>query len=242
MELHNLMEDIVLKFLDEMLADRKDICKCDQCKSDIMCYTLNKIKPMYVISARGIIHTENENRFRFQNEIDVMTTLSEAIDVVSVQKRHDVGKNISILEGKKSDILDDKTGEGFYFNFPQLVGRVFDSADLSPVQDAEIKLSGETGKEDIKMFNDYWQNPVKIIKAMDGGYTFWAYPLKADKAGLQKDFQFSLTVSKEGYEPAAKFFLVRVVSQKGITQHISRDNIFSIEDIFISKGNRRGGR
>ncbi|HOV14189.1 MAG TPA: late competence development ComFB family protein, partial [Spirochaetota bacterium] len=90
MDLHNLMEDVILQYLDEVLSLKKEeICKCEQCRLDMACYALNKIKPMYVVSSRGVIHTENKRRLNYQNEIDTYSIVTEAVDVVSKTRRHE---------------------------------------------------------------------------------------------------------------------------------------------------------
>jgi len=67
MEIHNTMEDVVLQYLDEIIELKQNICKCNNCRMDMACYALNKVKPMYVASARGIIHTENKKRRYIQD-------------------------------------------------------------------------------------------------------------------------------------------------------------------------------
>lgn len=88
MEIHNIMEDVVIQYLEEILSLKDNICKCNQCKKDMICFSLNRIKPMYVSSSRGIIHTEINKREELQDEIDIYATVSEAIDVVSKTIRH----------------------------------------------------------------------------------------------------------------------------------------------------------
>ena len=36
MDLHNLMEDVILQYLDEILSQKDDICKCEQCRLDMV--------------------------------------------------------------------------------------------------------------------------------------------------------------------------------------------------------------
>ena len=243
MKFHNLMEDIVLKFLEELINEKKEICKCEQCKSDIICYTLNKIKPLYITSSRGIIHTENQKRYNFQDDIDVMTTLNEAIEVVSAKKRHSKQKILKSLKDKNSKIKDRIISDNEnYFNFPQMIGRVFDSSDLSPIDNASVILTDETGKNKIEMFDENWLNPISIVLEMNGSFSFWPQAIKSEKEGIQKDFQMSLIITKDGYEPVSKYFYIRALSEKGIKTYITKENAFYIDDIYISKGNLRGGR
>lgn len=241
MYIHNNIEDLVFKYLDDVLASKDNICKCDQCKTDMACYALNRVKPMYVVSSRGIIHTENRRREDRQDEIDVFTTVSEAVDIVSSTRRHEITSDYkyNIVEDKTKTGY--KTDEGCFFNFPQLIGRIFDSSNLAPIFDAEIVLYDKMIENKIKMFNDSWENPVKLVPQMEGTYSFWPASIPAEKSDIQKDFYMNISVTKKDYEPVIKFFFIRLVSTKEIKNHIKKENILYIDDIFISKGNRKGG-
>ena len=138
MYIHNNVEDLVSKYLDEILTSKDNICKCDQCKTDMACYALNRVKPMYVVSSRGIIHTENKRREDRQDEIDVFTTVSEAVDIVSNTRRHEVASDYKYDIDENKIKIEDKIKHGCFFNFPQLIGRIFDSSNLAPVYDAEV--------------------------------------------------------------------------------------------------------
>ena len=241
MYIHNNIEDLVFKYLDDVLASKDNICKCNQCKTDMACYALNRVKPMYVVSSRGIIHTENRRREDRQDEIDVFTTVSEAVDIVSSTRRHEITSDYkyNIVEDKTKTGY--KTDEGCFFNFPQLIGRIFDSSNLAPIFDAEIVLYDKMIENKIKMFNDSWENPVKLVPQMEGTYSFWPASIPAEKSDIQKDFYMNISVTKKDYEPVIKFFFIRLVSTKEIKNHIKKENILYIDDIFISKGNRKGG-
>lgn len=233
MDLHNLMEDVILQYLEEVLNLKKDnICKCEQCKLDMACYALNKVKPMYVVSSRGVVHSQNMKRLNYQNDIDVYSIVTEAVDVVSKTRRHDdyFPKNdTSVTQGCEYENLKGN----FFFNFPQIIGRVLDSDTLSPMSDVKISLNAETSDESVKMFNERWKNPVNLVNQMQGAFSFWPVPSISDKEGIQKDFQFNLKISKEGYEPIRKFFEIRVISSKILNRFIINDNIFYIEDIYL---------
>ena len=65
MIIHNVMEDIVSdevnKLFDEAEQKKEDwvTCTCIQCRHDVMCYVLNRIKPRYIKSGRGLAHFLN---------------------------------------------------------------------------------------------------------------------------------------------------------------------------------------
>ena len=52
MEYRNLMEDIVLRNLDSVMESGGG-CTCDACRSDVMAYALNHLKPHYVATRQG---------------------------------------------------------------------------------------------------------------------------------------------------------------------------------------------
>lgn len=242
MDIHNTTEDIVIKYLDELLESKQNICKCDQCKKDMICYALNRVKPMYLISSRGIIHTENKRRYGFQDTIDIYTTVSQAIETISNTRRHEIKEKIKYnIEASQYDSTKEIKTE-YLYNFPQLVGRIIDGYTLLPVESGKITLFDEKGKNPIPMFNDEWSNPVEIVPQMKGTFSFWPAPIPVDKPGLQKDFFMSLLVEKEGYEFTYKFFFVRLVSSNKLRNYVDKENLFYIEDIFINRGNRKGGR
>lgn len=228
MIIHNLMEDIVQETLEDILKDRKDVCQCQQCKMDMICFALNKIPPKYVVSARGIIYTENRKISESQNYIDVYSIVMEAINTVSKTKRHKDNNIISIETQLEKDYSDKK----YYFNFPQIVGRIIDSADLSPIKDAKVELCYKENGQKVEMFNNAWENPLIIIDKMEGLFTFWPAPLQTDKQE-DKEFCFILKIFKDNYEDLVKSFSIRIQAINEINKIIKKENIFYLNDIYI---------
>lgn len=91
------------------------------------------------------------------------------------------------------------------------------------------------------MFNEMWENPFRLLPQVKGTYTFWHAPVATEKSGIQKDFNMVIEVRSESYEPTAKVFSITLLSENRLIDKINKENIIYIEDIFISKGNRRGG-
>jgi competence protein ComFB len=87
MKILNYMEDMVSDKLEEMLADRPDMCKCQKCRLDVMVWALNHLPPKYVITEKGRLYTkltEQEIQFR----ADVVKELTRAILRVSKNPNH----------------------------------------------------------------------------------------------------------------------------------------------------------
>jgi len=231
------MEDLVISYLDEILSGKKNICKCNYCKTDMAAYALNRVKPMYVVSSRGVIHTENKKRKRMQEEIDVYSLVAEAINIVANVKRHDVNHSFKKLENNDpcSEFFK-KVSEGdIYFNFPQIVGRVLDGSSIQILNGAKVTLYHENGNDVVDMCNSRWQNPIEIIPQMEGTFTFWPLPIKADKSKIQKDFYFNLHVLKDGFEEIRKYFYIRSVSLNMMRHAVKKEDIYYLDDVFLTK-------
>jgi competence protein ComFB len=234
MDLHNIMEDVVSDYLEEILKEKKDICSCIQCKTDMACYVLNKVKPMYVVSSRGIIHSENKRRLNFQDDIDIYSIILEAIDVISLAKRHDVDIKIPEIdimkEMKENEAI---LRSSYFFNFPQIVGRILDSQTFEPIFDAEVTLNVKIADENVRMFNNNWKNPLTIVPQMEGVFTFWPAPVVGEKEGIQKEFQLNIKIKKEGYECIRRYFEIQSISTNELTRKIKQGKIYRMEDIYL---------
>ncbi len=84
--LRNLTEDYVMLVYNQ-IADTLDCCKCDQCRLDILSYTLNRVKPRYVVSSEGALMTKL-CEFDYQFETLVISELTKAAEVVKKNPRH----------------------------------------------------------------------------------------------------------------------------------------------------------
>ncbi len=87
MLIKNYMEEAVQNTMDEILAHREDICKCERCLMDIKALALNHLPPKYVVTRKGYVYTKvNEliNQFR----ADITVAVTRAIRVVREKPRH----------------------------------------------------------------------------------------------------------------------------------------------------------
>ena len=85
-EYHNLMEDVVLRYVDSMMAADGGGC-CGSCRSDVIAYALNHLPPRYVATDKGRMLVELDS-YESQFRTDVVAVLSEAIKVVRQHPRH----------------------------------------------------------------------------------------------------------------------------------------------------------
>ncbi|MBO7336970.1 MAG: late competence development ComFB family protein [Lachnospiraceae bacterium] len=93
--LRNLTEDYVIMLFDR-IADTVDCCKCPQCRLDVCSYTLNRLKPKYVVSTQGELMAklcEFDNQF----EANVMSELTKAAAVIKKYPRHKVDADGNVI-------------------------------------------------------------------------------------------------------------------------------------------------
>lgn len=227
MEIYNLMEDYVKHAIKVLLEDKEGICKCEQCRMDMICYCLNKIKPRYVISSRGFVHSRNEKRENMQMNIDLLALSQEAIDVISHMPRHAQKIKVENKEIKK------EAGKSYFF-FPVFVGRAVDE-NFQALTDVKVTLTFADSGETAEMIGDYWKNPTTLVPAMDGTFSFHVHPLVAEENGAKQKFKFCLEFEKEGYETACKYFEVALISSISSREVDIAANFFQIEDAILFK-------
>lgn len=238
MNLHNTMEDVVLFCLEDVLKEKNDICKCDQCKFDMACYILNKVQPKYVLSSRGIVHYEKNKIKDNQEYIDIYTLAMEAIQVVSKTMRHNKEEIDKDGAGKKNQNTAAYKEGSYYYNFPQIVGRVIDSDNLEPINDAKITLHNGDINDKVAMFNGNWQNPAFINDQMDGFFSFWPISIPTDEKNKKTAFVMFVTLEKEGYETICKSFEIESESTQNLDEIINKEKVFRLNEIYLSPSDK----
>lgn len=83
----NVMEEFVAQKTDEVW-NSLNCCKCDQCKEDVISCALNRLAPHYVDTERGRAFVR-VNTMSSQFEIDILTAIYEAAEIVRRHPRHD---------------------------------------------------------------------------------------------------------------------------------------------------------
>jgi competence protein ComFB len=84
--LKNLMETLVEMKLDETI-DKFDCCKCEQCRTDIASYALNRLPPKYVATYEGSVYSKLDT-LSLQYETDMLTALLQGAQIVKNHPRH----------------------------------------------------------------------------------------------------------------------------------------------------------
>lgn len=85
----NYMEYVVEELLPSIMENCPDTCKCQKCISDIKAIALNNLKPLYVVTEKGIIYSKLKE-LSIQFKTDVVSELTKAIEVVSKNPKHNL--------------------------------------------------------------------------------------------------------------------------------------------------------
>ncbi|MEL3908562.1 MAG: late competence development ComFB family protein [Treponemataceae bacterium] len=222
--IHNVMEDLVFtevnKFYDDLITDTPSwlICACPQCRLDTICYVLNRIKPHYIKSSRGLAHFVQPNNLKTEQlNADIATLIVEGARRVATNKR----PHERVLEEWDAPV----------FNFPAITGRILNGKTFSPVSNIQVSL--KIANTLVEQMNVLWDNPYTISEKTAGTFTFLPKYVRATKAGLNEVFPFSISVNTEGYDPLNYYFKIGVQSSDEIQTEISMKNYFRLPDLFL---------
>ncbi|MBP5179637.1 MAG: late competence development ComFB family protein [Lachnospiraceae bacterium] len=82
----NIMEKMVEDKLDQMLP-QLNCCNCDRCRTDILCYALNRLKPKYVSTEQGELLSRVDS-ISITYEASIMTEIANAVEIVKKNPHH----------------------------------------------------------------------------------------------------------------------------------------------------------
>lgn len=230
MNVHNLMEDIVIKSVNKIYDTIKESgaawlsCDCENCRLDTVSYVLNRIPPKYVISGRGVTYAA-DTIYSQQMAADIDSLALEGIRIVSNTKRpfHTHDRKECTVEG------DSKPA----FNFSTFMGSILDGTTFEPVTGATLLLKLD-GKQ-VEMADKTWSNPYTTVKSTKGKYSFWVKSISADKAGISKTFHFSLEVKAPNYEPFVYHFEIPLISEPGTRKELDSTYSLKLKDLVLFK-------
>ena len=216
MNVHNLMEDIVIKAVNTLYDRVKGeavawlTCDCENCRLDTVSYVLNRIPPKYVVSGRGVTHNA-EYLASSQLQADVDSLALEGMRTVSSTKRpfHTEDRKDCIIHG---DDIHSKPA----FNFFTFMGIVLDGNTFEPVPKAKItlKMDGKLAE----MVDKTWSNPYNMVPSTKGVYSFWVKSIPANETSSIILHTEAITLSSTPLffiNPTA-FFLVSCVSGESL--------------------------
>lgn len=230
MNVHNLMEDVVSRVVNDMYDQLKAdgaawlTCDCENCRIDTISYVLNKVPAKYIVSGRGLTHS-SEILNDSQTKADVEALAFKGIQIVSGSKRP--------FHLEDNPAAADGMSESPGFNFPAFTGIVMDGGSFEPVPDVKLLLK-HNGKV-VEMMDKSWSNPTTTAKSTNGIYSFWPKPFPAEKAGIAQKFNFSLEATAEGYAPVHYHFEIPMISEDSSRAALNSTVSFKLKDIVIFK-------
>lgn len=83
---HNIMENIVLRYVDEAMAAGGG-CTCELCKADVIAHTLNRLPPRYVRTEAGRMLVEISS-YDTQFRADILAALAESVRLIRENPHH----------------------------------------------------------------------------------------------------------------------------------------------------------
>lgn len=225
MRMHNLIKYLVLQKVEEMFSQKDEVEKLSLKntpaeKMDVACYVLNRSQPQYVVSGRGVAYNETiDYKKKLQNLADITKLIREGM--ISVAK-HNRDRGIDSFE---------KSPKGSFFNFPPIIGRLFNGLNFEPVHDISISLlyQGEL----VKAIDSNWQNPYKLVSNTAGTYIFWPYPIPAKQGGKEKEFEFELVISDDRFEPLNYVFEITSHPEHEFVDSVNTAQSFRIKDLYL---------
>jgi len=230
MEFHNIVEDKVIslvdKIFDELCKENKDNkhCICTKCKMDVICYTLNRVTPYYILSSRGASRVQNEDFQHQQQTADIVTLIHEGINRVS----HNLRPNFSHTEKSEDEGSDTNLP---VYNVPTIMGRIFNGDNFAPLTDAVVELlwNGEL----VPMKDGNWQNPYHIASKNEGNFSFWPVADIASGDNKHKIFDYTIKIASEGFETLTHFFKIPVASEIRVAGSFTLGRTFKLPDLYL---------
>jgi competence protein ComFB len=230
MDIRNVMEDMVKAVVDELFDNetkekRLGYCTCDQCRHDVACYVLNRVKPEYIVSSRGLAYSEKEGLDKVQRRADVISLVKEGWSKVSHAPRQTTGHH-----GAKKEPAEAQT-EGPAYNFPTIMGRVFDGRNFAPLGEGLVLLL-DAGVE-VPMVDPNWQNPFVLAGATAGTYIFWPRPVQGPVAGIEKQWTFEIRIEVPGFDPLSHFAVIDLIPEREARADFSLQRVHKILDLYL---------
>lgn len=228
MNVHNLMEEIVLHRVNNLYEHIKEIkaswltCDCENCRMDAVSYVLNRVQPKYVVSGRGAIHASNVmDDPQIRADVDALGI--EGIRIVSTTKRPFHTSSRSECEVRRV--------EKVAFNFPTIQGTILEGNTFEPLSGATVTLKCN-GKE-VEMADMTWPNPINTYNSTRGSYGFWPKAVETSVEGESKKFSFTLEVSCPGYDDVTYSFDTTLTSENVIRGELDTTISIKIMDLVM---------
>lgn len=231
MNIHNSMEDAVTQEVNNLYDTLKNehiawlTCDCENCRLDTICYVLNRTPPKYFVSGRGALHNTldmNESQLK----TDVTALAMEGIRLIN-------GSHRSNHTSAASNQNESDEGK-FFYNFPLVVGAVYNGDNFEPLENVKIKL--KINNEEAEMADATWSNPATTFKSTKGSYTFWPASVECAENSGTKVFNLTFEISCPSFVSSTYAIELPLVPES--TRKSSLESVYSlkIKDIFLFNG------
>lgn len=228
MEIHNLMEDEVLRVIDEICDEEErnhiyDYCTSPACRMDAACFVLNRVPQQYVTSSRGLGYLQSEFRENTQLSVDLVTLAHEGLHRVSTNRR-------SYYDPARREAA--AAAAGFRFHFPAIRGRLFDCLTFAPATGVEVWLCRNGAA--VSMINARWQNPCALVDSSSGSYLFWPESVPASENEERQVFEFELKTNEtDRYQQFHHFFKLEAVASESSDETLRLNRDYQLQDLFL---------
>ena len=226
MEIHNLMEDLVMETVNEIISERSGesfpLANCYQCRLDVACYVLNRIEPEYIISGRGLVHFETEYQNKLQKKADLVALVNEGLRIINENRRPYY---------EESSENDEALPSPPVFNFPAIVGRILHGKTFEPIGNINIFLKEE--REPVSMIDYTWQNPYLVVESIQGNFTFLPRPVKAKEVGEKRVFSFELSIDEAGFSLLQHYFEIELSAENEICRSFNIHHTYKTGELYL---------
>ena len=163
MYLVNLMEQKISKLVDIFLTE-KNIPANASMRMDIIAYTLNRVQPQYVTSARGVLHSYDDDT---EKNNEILEIISKASEIIRRRKETTALESVPLIENA-----------GYYITYPSIMGNICSSSKFEKIEEALVYAyhNGEL----LKGYGANFPNPAIVSKNVPGKFMFCFMPTKTE--------------------------------------------------------------
>lgn len=229
MDIHNTTEDIVLNTVQNIFEEIQNngnpnnCCLCYQCRMDTICYALNRLDPLYIVSNRGFSRIETGGISRQQTEADITSLVYRGLRLVNHNKRPTSSHEAVAVANQKANHP--------VFDIPTIAGRIFNGDSFEPITGVNVSLYCEG--ELIAMRNSNWQNPYTMVASTAGAFSFWPAPVTAEIPDITRVYKFQLKVDSPDFEPLNHFFNITSISKFHTPHSYTLNRTYKLPDLYI---------
>lgn len=87
MQLKNYMEDVVIAVYEKYVSEHPEVCRCQQCRLDIIALALTRLRGMYAATPEGDV-LQRVLRDDRQVRADALIAIIESVGTVSNRPQH----------------------------------------------------------------------------------------------------------------------------------------------------------